>query len=93
MQLALTTESLCNIWNLCFVLIEFIFPFILTVTWVCDNIVGWSHSHGRLALSHILTLPTRVDGEGVSLPNTLFNRNGFNSSFRTEIVCNLKCKK
>ena len=35
MQLALTTESLCNIWNLCFVLIEFIFPFILTVTWVC----------------------------------------------------------
>jgi len=33
-------------------LIEFIFPFTLTVTWVCDNIVGWSHSHGRLVLSH-----------------------------------------
>jgi len=71
MQLALTTESLCNIWNLCFVLIEFIFPFILTVTWVCDNIVEWSHSHSRLVLSHILTLPTRVDEEGVFFSNTL----------------------
>ena len=35
MELALTPESLCNIWNLSFfVLIEFIFPFILTVCYM-----------------------------------------------------------